>query len=91
MASPLRPTEVVIVRHGETEWSRTGRHTGWTDVALEKQGEAQALAVGERLAGSSFDAVLVSPLRRALDTCRLAGFGDVAGVVRDLHEWDYGA
>jgi probable phosphoglycerate mutase len=90
-ASELRPAEIVIVRHGETEWSRTGRHTGRTDVPLEAEGEAQALAIGARLAGSSFAAVLVSPLLRARETCRLAGFGDVATVVDAVHEWDYGA
>lgn len=90
IASPLRPREIVIVRHGQTEWSRTGRHTGCTDVPLEEEGEAQAIALAGRLVGSSFDAVLVSPLARARETCRLAGFGDVADVVEDLHEWDYG-
>jgi broad specificity phosphatase PhoE len=91
IASELRPGEIVVVRHGETEWSRTRRHTGRTDVPLEQAGKAQAAEVRARLAGSGFDVVLVSPLERARETCLLAGFGDGATIVGDLHEWDYGA
>lgn len=79
-----------IVRHGETDWSRAGRHTGRTDPSLAPEGERQAIALGSRLAEARFALVLTSPLRRARDTCRLAGFGDVARVEPDLAEWDYG-
>jgi len=80
--------EVVLVRHGETEWSRTGRHTGRTDVPLTEEGERQARAVGEALRGREFALVLSSPLTRALSTAQLAGFEPE---LRDaLAEWDYG-
>jgi broad specificity phosphatase PhoE len=81
--------EVVLVRHGETEWSRDGRHTGRTDVPLTERGEEQARAVGEALRERSFALVLSSPLRRALETARLAGFSPE--VRAELAEWDYGA
>ena len=80
--------EVVLVRHGETEWSRTGRHTGRTDMPLTEEGERQARAVGAALRGRKFALVLSSPLLRALDTARLAGFEPE--VRDDLAEWDYG-
>jgi broad specificity phosphatase PhoE len=80
-----------LVRHGETEWTRSGRHTGTTDLPLEPAGEAQAEALGTLLAAADFALVLTSPLTRAFDTCRLAGFGDRAEVTDDLAEWDYGA
>jgi broad specificity phosphatase PhoE len=89
MSSPDQ--EVVLVRHGETEWSRTGKHTGNTDVPLTDAGQRRALAVGEALAGRDFALVLTSPLQRALETCRLAGFGDSAEIRDELREWDYGA
>jgi broad specificity phosphatase PhoE len=82
---------VVLVRHGETEWSRAHRHTGRTDLPLTDAGREQALAAGRALAGARFDRVLTSPLARAVDTCRLAGLGEQAVVVDDLAEWDYGA
>ncbi len=85
-----RQPQVFVVRHGQTEWSRTGRHTGRTDLALEPDGEAQAAAVGRALAGRSFALVLTSPLTRAAQTARLAGFGDRVEVCADLVEWDYG-
>ncbi|KRB50406.1 phosphoglycerate mutase [Rhizobium sp. Root708] len=83
--------EIYLVRHGETEWSLSGRHTGRSDIPLTPNGEAAAREVGPRLAGRSFAAVWLSPSQRARNTCRLAGFG--AGVVakNDLAEWDYGA
>jgi broad specificity phosphatase PhoE len=81
---------IVLVRHGETEWSRTGRHTGRTDVDLTETGRRQAEATGRRLAGRPWSVVLSSPLRRALDTCRLAGLADRVAVDDDLCEWDYG-
>ncbi|WP_242394902.1 histidine phosphatase family protein [Anaeromyxobacter oryzisoli] len=83
--------ELWIVRHGETEWSLSGRHTGRTDLPLTPHGEDQARAIGDRLAGHAFARVLTSPLRRARDTCRLAGFGEVAVSAPDAMEWDYGA
>jgi broad specificity phosphatase PhoE len=83
--------EVVLVRHGETEWSRAGRHTGRTDVPLTEQGRRQAEAVGAALRDREFALVLTSPLGRALETCRLAGFGDRAQPRDELMEWDYGA
>jgi broad specificity phosphatase PhoE len=83
--------EVVLVRHGETEWSRDGKHTGRTDVPLTEHGRRQAQALGAALRGRRFALVLTSPLMRALETCRLAGFGDAAVLRDELREWDYGA
>lgn len=82
--------EVVVVRHGATEWSRNGRHTGTTDLPLLPDGEDEARATGQLLAGREFALVLVSPLSRARRTCELAGYADVAEVDDDLLEWDYG-
>jgi len=81
---------VVLVRHGETEWSRDGRHTGRTDVPLTDVGRRQAVAAGSRLYGRTWAMVLTSPLLRATETCRLAGLGELAEVDPDLVEWDYG-
>ena len=78
-----------LARHGETEWSRTGQHTGRTDLPLTAEGERAARLLGERLKGRTFRCVLTSPLRRAAHTCELAGFG-AAEKDRDLVEWDYG-
>jgi probable phosphoglycerate mutase len=89
MAEP-RP-ELWLIRHGETEWTVTGQHTGRTDIPLTALGRRQAAALGRRLAGRTFALVLVSPLTRALETCRIAGYGDVAKRTDDLSEWDYGA
>jgi broad specificity phosphatase PhoE len=80
---------IVLVRHGETEWSRLGRHTGRTDIPLTEIGRDQALALGRRLTGHRSDLVLTSPLSRAADTAALAGFPR-ATPVPDLAEWDYG-
>jgi broad specificity phosphatase PhoE len=82
--------EIVLVRHGETEWSRAGKHTGRTDVPLTEDGRRQAQLVGGALRGRRFAAVWTSPLSRALETCRLAGFGEVALPKDDLVEWEYG-
>jgi probable phosphoglycerate mutase len=83
-------SEILLARHGETAWSRSGQHTSFTDVELTPAGEDQARALGARLAGEQLSLVLSSPRRRALDTCRLAGWG-VAVEVRDaLTEWSYG-
>ncbi len=80
----------VLVRHGETEWSRDGRHTSTSELPLTPLGEQQAQAVGRRLLGWTLTAVLVSPRQRALETVKLLGFGDRAEVCGDLAEWDYG-
>jgi probable phosphoglycerate mutase len=80
-----------LVRHGETEWARLGRHTGRTDVPLTEAGRVQARAIADRLAGIRFGRVVSSPLSRALETARLAGYGEVVEVEPDLAEWDYGA
>ncbi len=85
------PPEVVLVRHGETEWSRELKHTGRTDIPLTEDGRRQAQAVGTALQGRQFAVVLTSPLARAADTCRLAGFGDAAEQRDELREWDYGS
>jgi probable phosphoglycerate mutase len=85
-----RAKEIWLVRHGETEWSHGGKHTGRTDVPLTLAGERRAQAIGAAIAGKFFAAVLTSPLARARETCRLAGFGDRARITPDLAEWDYG-
>jgi broad specificity phosphatase PhoE len=82
--------ELWLVRHGETEWSLSGQHTGSTDVPLTDNGRAQAKALGALLAGKSFARVLSSPKSRALETCRLAGYGDAVETTDDLLEWYYG-
>jgi broad specificity phosphatase PhoE len=82
--------QVVLVRHGQTAWSVAGRHTGRTDVPLTEAGRDAAARLAGPLAVHSFALVLTSPLRRARDTCALAGFGAVARVDDDLVEWDYG-
>jgi len=79
-----------IVRHGETEWSATGRHTGRSDITLNDRGRAAAVALGKLVRGHRFDLVLTSPLARARETSALAGFGDVAALEPGLQEWDYG-
>jgi len=83
-------TPIYLARHGETEWSRDHRHTGRTDIPLTVVGEEQARRLGARLRTFPFAHVLVSPLRRALATCELAGFGGDARVDDDLREWDCG-
>ncbi|MBB2670820.1 UNVERIFIED_ORG: putative phosphoglycerate mutase [Rhizobium esperanzae] len=83
--------EIYLVRHGETEWSRSGRHTGRSDIPLTEVGEAAARKLAERLSGLSFAAVWSSPSARARKTCALAGFGSGAVIRDDLAEWDYGA
>ena len=79
-----------LIRHGETEWSLSGAHTGRTDLPLTETGCKNAVAVGKFLAGRKFSAVFTSPLSRARETCRLAGYGDVAQVDPNLCEWNYG-
>lgn len=89
---PRPPGHVVawLVRHGETEWSRTLRHTGRTDIPLTEQGEVEASKVREPLSAIELDRVLCSPLGRAQRTCELAGLRERAELVDDLLEWDYG-
>lgn len=82
--------KLVVVRHGETGWSKDGRHTGRTDVPLLESGRSQARSLASRLAGRTFSLVLTSPLQRASLTCQLAGFGTRAEEADDLVEWDYG-
>ena len=82
--------KVCLVRHGETAWSLTGQHTGLTDLALTPHGEDEARALAPRLRPMDFTHVLVSPRRRAHQTCELAGFGDASEIEPDLSEWDYG-
>ena len=82
--------QVWLVRHGETEWSRTGQHTGASDLPLTTAGEQAAGALVDRLDDDPFDLVLTSPLQRAHRTAELAGFAD-AEIEPDLVEWDYGS
>jgi probable phosphoglycerate mutase len=83
--------ELYLARHGETAWSITGQHTSLTDMPLTKRGEQNAQRLGERLAGTAFSKVLTSPLRRAVRTCELAGFGEQTEPDPNLIEWNYGA
>jgi broad specificity phosphatase PhoE len=82
--------EIVLVRHAETEWSRDGRHTGRTDIPLTDHGRAAARAPAAKLRGRRFALVLVSPSRRARETCELCGLGKDARTREELLEWDYG-
>ena len=82
--------EIYLVRHGQTEWSLSGQHTGRTDMPLTAAGEAAARTLAGRLQGLAFSAVWSSPSQRASKTCALAGFGDARIIKDDLAEWDYG-
>lgn len=82
---------IMLVRHAQTEWSLTGQHTGTTDLPLTDEGRKLTERLRDRLAGERFDRVLCSPLQRARETCRIAGFADEAQLMDDLAEWDYGA
>jgi len=86
----IRRAQLWLVRHGETEWSISGQHTGRTNLPLTHKGEQNALEIGRYLKGRSFAVVLTSPLLRARETCRLAGFGEKAEADSNLQEWDYG-
>lgn len=79
-----------LIRHGETEWTISGAHTGRTDIPLTERGRERAQAIREYLGGREFSLVLTSPMARARETCRIAGYGDMATVDPDLYEWDYG-
>jgi probable phosphoglycerate mutase len=81
---------VWLLRHAETEWSVSGRHTGRTDIPLTDGGRARGGAIAERVARERFALVLTSPLSRAVETCRLAGLGEQAQLTDHLLEWDYG-
>ena len=81
---------VILVRHGETEWTISGQHTGPTDIPLTEHGRAQARELCRELAGRKLGLVLSSPLSRALHTARLAGLGDQVQTTDDLMEWHYG-
>jgi broad specificity phosphatase PhoE len=81
---------VYLARHGETAWAASGQHTDLTDVPLTDRGERHARQLGERLRGVTVASVFTSPLKRAVRTRELAGFGSVAQMERDLVEWDYG-
>src|ERR687887_1735824 len=81
---------IYLARHGETVWSREGRHTGRTDVPLSKCGEYNAERLRERMTGLVFAKILTSPLQRARRTCELAGFGAAAEIDPNLVEWNYG-
>jgi len=83
-------TEIMLARHGETEWSRDLRHTGHTDIPLTDIGREQARALATRFSDLELAFVLTSPLSRATESCRLAGLGDQAVEEPDLVEWDYG-
>ena len=82
--------DIWLLRHGETEWSVSRRHTGRTDISLTERGKQQAVQLGHRLQSHEFSLVLSSPLRRARETCSLAGFDARAVEDDDLMEWDYG-
>jgi len=92
VSAPSNPGEanLYLIRHGATEWSTNGRHTGRTDLPLLPEGEQQARATGKLIAGHPFALVLTSPLQRARHTCELAGLGDQAEIDVDLIELDYG-
>jgi probable phosphoglycerate mutase len=81
---------IYLIRHGETEWSLSGQHTGKTDIPLTSKGEAAARGLGARLKGVTFGHAFTSPRRRAVDTWKLAGLNPPADIRDDLAEWDYG-
>jgi probable phosphoglycerate mutase len=90
MIPTMPETTIVLVRHGETEWSASGRHTSTSEIPLTEHGREQARAMAPRLRDWKFAAVLTSPRVRARETCELAGLDDRAETTPDLAEWDYG-
>jgi len=85
------PLRLFLARHGQTQWSMTGQHTGRTDIPLTEQGESEARLLAPLLRNNHFSHVFSSPLQRARHTCELAGLGSSMIVLDDLAEWDYGA
>lgn len=85
-----RPREIYFIRHGETQWSLSGRHTGRTEMPLTPHGKERARELGERLRALTFGQVLTSPRKRARQTCEMAGLVPPAEIDQDLSEWDYG-
>jgi probable phosphoglycerate mutase len=83
-------SRIHLIRHGETEWSLTGQHTGRTDLPLTPRGEEKARQLGKQLQGIQFARVFTSPRQRAKRTCELAGLSSAAEIEPDLAEWDYG-
>jgi broad specificity phosphatase PhoE len=79
-----------LIRHGETEWSLSGAHTSRTDIPLTERGKQRAAKIHDYLNQRKFNLVLTSPLQRARETCRIAGYSDVAQIEENLREWDYG-
>ena len=91
MSDSAANKRIFLVRHGETEWSRSWRHTSRTDVALTPEGERRASLLAPRLATEQFRLVMTSPMQRATRTCELCGFAQIAERTPDLMEWDYGS
>src|SRR5260370_12611919 len=85
-----KPVQVWLVRQGETAWSRSGQHPGRTDLPLTLEGKLPARQIAGFLNGRGFALVLTSPLQRAHETCRIAGYGESASIDANLREWDYG-
>jgi len=86
----LHPPRLFLIRHGNTDWSDSRKHTGRTDIPLNASGEAHARLLGARLLGERFSRIFLSPLIRVRRTCQLAGLADHAEVTPDLTEWNYG-
>jgi probable phosphoglycerate mutase len=84
------PLRLYYLRHGETEWSKSGRHTGRTDLPLTDEGKSNAVLLGDRLRSTEFARVFTSPRKRAQQTCQSAGLAGKAELEQDLAEWDYG-
>lgn len=90
MPMARKDQKIYLLRHGETEWSLSGQHTGVTDLPLTENGRFAARLLKSALAAETFALILTSPLKRARETCELAGFGERAEVDPDLMEWNYG-
>ncbi len=82
--------EIYLIRHGETDWTKSGRHTSFSDIPLTEEGQKQALALKESLQKLSFEAVISSPMQRATATCDLAGLAEARLIDPDAMEWNYG-
>lgn len=90
MEARIPPLQLYLIRHGETEWALSNRHTGLTDIPLTTNGEDETRTIGKRLQNIRFSHVLTSPLKRARQTCELVGLKNVPEIEPDLAEWDYG-